>query len=219
MAQESRQQADLGLAPSAAPRDPNFRQLSRAPFVERLRAASKAAEQPDGQSRAATSPSGGDAFSSTASSPLGEGPYDTYPTRAALTWAVAPPRVTPVPIGFRGRPFPSGPMPTPSPTSPQKIPVPEIPDAWKALGTMLGLLPGLVLERFSSSGGRDDHNRCAQAAEGDYEDWMAFCDSLPQRVRGNTVGAETIKRACQSKGFESEINKKQWCANQFGKGL
>ena len=198
---------------NSPPRDPNFRQLSRAPFAAEAQAS-------DGSNARSNPP----AYLWTAP-PQNAGSFGAHGDRPTLPWWAPPlPPMLPVP-GGRFLPRPSGPV-SPGPvlstgsTGPSKIPMPPLAEAWNVWGTTLGLLPGLVLERFSSSGrGGDDQSRCTQAAEGSYEDWMAFCDSLLQRVRGNTVGSETVMRACRSKGPESVTNKKNWCDNQFGKGL
>jgi hypothetical protein len=63
--------------------------------------------------------------------------------------------------------------------------------------------------------GQDEYWRCLAAAEGTEDDWDNFCDSLGGGM-SKTVGAETMKRACRSKTFESKINKRAWCNNQFG---
>ena len=113
----------------------------------------------------------------------------------------------PVIAGFprlgRATPIPVGPS-----TIPQ-IPMPAIPDWWKAAGS--------VLRRALSGvgGGGGDYGRCVTATDGGTEQWEEFCRNL--RAGGNkTVGAETQKRACWSKTYESQTNKKQWCENQFG---
>ena len=69
----------------------------------------------------------------------------------------------------------------------------------------------------SGGGSGDDHERCLRAASGSTGDWERFCRSISDGMMSNTVGGETAKRACWSKTYESERNKKNWCDNLFGK--
>jgi hypothetical protein len=68
----------------------------------------------------------------------------------------------------------------------------------------------------SGSAGDSARGRCLQASEGNTDDWENFCKFLDRR-QNNTLGGESQNRACWSKTFESEENKKQWCELQFGR--
>ena len=106
-------------------------------------------------------------------------------------------------IGIPLPPMPPGRLP--------QIPMPAIPDWWKAAGPILrGVFSHLRV------GGYDDYSRCMKAAAGSDEQWGQFCDSLGQG-QNKVVGGQSQKKACWSKTYESETNKKLWCANQFGK--
>jgi hypothetical protein len=101
-------------------------------------------------------------------------------------------------------------LPPPVPVPPPQIPMPAIPDWWKAAGPILrGVLSGM------GGGGNDGYRRCMRAADGSTEQWEEFCRNLASGTN-NTAGGETQNRACWSKTYESETNKKEWCSNQFG---
>jgi len=136
------------LSPSGGPtRDPNFRQLSMAPFVERL----QRAEYPD-VSAGATAPSGESAaFHPGVTWPLSRGSNDPSFAGVPVPWP-ATPRMTPVPVGFRGLPIPRGLGPLPWPQSVPKGATPPMPEAWRHLGPLLGLMPELLREHFMSEG-------------------------------------------------------------------
>jgi hypothetical protein len=64
-------------------------------------------------------------------------------------------------------------------------------------------------------GGDDDHKRCLSAAKGDENKWNNFCESL-KGGSNNTVGGQSMRRACWEKTYESRTSKLNWCHNQFG---
>jgi hypothetical protein len=103
------------------------------------------------------------------------------------------------------------PLSVPLPVNPvPPIPMPAIPDwlkvAWPILRRSFS---------HSGGGGNDDYRRCMRALAGGTDQWEEFCKNLGAGL-SKTVGAETQKRACWSKTYESENNKKEWCKNQFG---
>ncbi len=93
------------------------------------------------------------------------------------------------------------------------IPMPALPEWWKYVGP---ILRGVLSHR--GFGGDDNYRRCMIAADGNAEEWEDFCRHL-ERAQNNTSGGQSQNDACWSKTYESEVNKKLWCANQFKKGL
>lgn len=176
-----------GQIPSA-PADPNFRRLVRV--------------SPAVQSQ------GG-----IADSALGDGILpDVLPTsyQGSGESGADAERPAPVIAGFprigRASPVPPmGPMPLPP------LSLPPIPDWLKVVGRILQFDP----RTWSGGGGNDDYRRCIRAAGGSTEQWEEFCRSLGQG-QNNTLGGESQKRACWSKTYETETNKREWCGNQFG---
>ncbi len=83
---------------------------------------------------------------------------------------------------------------------------------WKGLRNVLQFYGRM---RHGTGGGSDEYRKCLRAAAGDTNAWEELCRSLKPGWN-NVVGPETVKRACWSKTFESSVNKKQWCENQFG---
>lgn len=125
------------LASNLLQRDPNFRQLSRAPFAAQ-------AQAPDGSSLLSNSPD----YLWTAPLQNAESAR-AYGDRSTLRWAPIPPPMLPVRAGrfpLPGAGGLGGPTPLPRPGSTSKIPMPEIPEAWKILGPILMLYPELVRE-------------------------------------------------------------------------
>jgi hypothetical protein len=102
---------------------------------------------------------------------------------------------------------PDSPDATTVPPPPQSIPMSAVPEWLKAFGKVLHFDP--------SNWSSDDYARCLKAAAGSTEDWEDFCRNLP-RGKNNTAGGESQNRACWSKTFQSEADKKRWCDNQFG---
>ncbi len=113
--------------------------------------------------------------------------------------------------GYRmgGIPFP---FPPGTPVPPPQIPMPAIPDWLKAAWPILrrGFARGA-----GGGGGGGDYRRCLSAADGDTEQWEDFCRSLGEGSN-KIVGGQSQRGACWSKTHETDVNKKQWCENQFG---
>ncbi len=95
-----------------------------------------------------------------------------------------------------------------------RTPAPTLPDWWDTAAKLLQVFP----RGMYGSGGAGDsaRGRCLEASEGDTDDWENFCRFLDRR-QNNTSGGESQNRACWSKAFESEENKRQWCELQFGR--
>jgi hypothetical protein len=123
------QEADSVPVLNPALRDPNFRQLSRAPFVERL----QNAEYPDVGAAASADRSG---------------------MNAGLPWTFNRSPMTPMPASFRGALVRRGPMPPPSATGPEYTPqhgyTPQraISDAFNRWGFLFGFMHELQRKRI-----------------------------------------------------------------------
>jgi hypothetical protein len=120
-----------------------------------------------------------------------------------------------VQAGYRlgGIPFP--PM---TPVPPPPIPMPPVQDWLKAAGLSWWQLQKYMYSGLIGGGGgaSDEYRRCVRAAAAnDPEQWEEFCRSLGD-APNKTVGGEPQRKACWSKTYETDINKKQWCENQFG---
>jgi hypothetical protein len=119
-----------------------------------------------------------------------------------------------VQAGYRLGGIPLPPMPVPPP----QIPMPPVGDWLKAAGSSWWQLQKYMYSGLlgGGAGGSDEYRRCVRAATAnDPEQWEEFCRSL-RYAPNKTVGGESQNRACWSKTYESDINKKQWCENQFG---
>jgi hypothetical protein len=46
-----------------------------------------------------------------------------------------------------------------------------------------------------------------------------FCNTIPKAERNNVVEGQPARMACHSHQFSSETEKKNWCYNQYGKGI
>lgn len=57
--------------------------------------------------------------------------------------------------------------------------------------------------------------QCLIAAEAGSDVWHQFCNSLGEDELLAVAGNHPVRRACHSKGLESELSKKNWCRNQF----
>lgn len=124
----------------APPRDPNFRQLSRAPFVAQVQTPVRSNVQPNLPDYLWNAP----LQHAGSVGAYGDGP--TLPR-----WSPPPPPMLPVPGGRLAIPRTSGlggPMPPPSTTSPPNIPMPPMPEAWRIFGPILMLNPELLRERL-----------------------------------------------------------------------
>lgn len=136
-------------------RDPNFRQLSRAPFAAQ-------AQTPVGSNVQPNSP---DYLWNAPLQHAGSvGAYGDGPTLPR--WS---PPMLPVPGGRIVLPRTSGlggPMPPPSTTSPPSIPMPPMPEAWRVFGPLLMLHPELLRERLFGERGesRDGHTNANQSS-------------------------------------------------------
>jgi hypothetical protein len=128
------QQADPVPVLSPALRDPNFRQLSRAPFVERL----QSAEYPDVGAAASADRSG-----------MGAG----------VPWTFDRSPMTPMPVGFRRTLARPGPVPPPTPTAPGYTPQRAISEGLKRWGLLSAFM--LELERKRLMGELDDGDQDA----------------------------------------------------------
>jgi len=110
------------------------------------------------------------------------------------------------------------PFPPVTPVPPPQIPMPPVGDWLKAAGSSWWQLQKYMYSRLAGggAGGSDEYRRCVgAAAANDPEQWEEFCRNLGY-APNKTVGGESQNRACWSKTYESDINKKQWCENQFG---
>lgn len=80
-------------------------------------------------------------------------------------------------------------------------------DVW-----LVGVKPDPVVYERSTpsdvepSGDPKELERCLKAADGTFDDWIAFCNSIPRRYR----------RECFKRGPESRDDKRHWCYNNWG---
>lgn len=193
----------------SGPQDPNFRQLSRAPMAAQQQGTIAPFSRADDlqssssfQDRRNSSP---DLLNA---SPYGAELSSAFEDKSSSPWFATPPAMTPIPVGWRFRGIPMPPM---GPMSLPPIRMPAVPEWWKALGTILKLDPSSWLGE-----GRDgDYNRCIRAIGGTPEQWEEFCESIGPG-QSNTVGGQSKKQACRRKTYESDINKNNWCYNEFG---
>jgi len=60
-------------------------------------------------------------------------------------------------------------------------------------------------------------DQCVRAAEGDQDEWAAFCRTVPRRknVINKVAGGGSARLACENKIPESNQNRSNWCQNQF----
>ena len=92
-----------------------------------------------------------------------------------------------------------------------------MPEAWKTLGTMLRLLPHMhpMAPSRPRSERANEYHRCIQAANGDTDAWADFCNSV-RPEQNNVVGGQSAKLACRQKTYKSQVEKTNWCENQYG---
>jgi hypothetical protein len=187
-------------------RGPNFRQLSRIPAAG-MSPVTDSSHQSNNPTNLMPGAVGSRFPLSEGASSAGLGLLDTYDTITARR--IAP---STVPVGWRARGTPIRTSPA-GPVSAPPMPMPKIPDWWIAAAKI-----GQILFRgmYGNAGdGRGAHGRCIRASEGSVDDWENFFKFLG-REENNTVGGESQNRACWSKTFQSENEKRQWCENQFG---
>jgi hypothetical protein len=138
-----------GQTPSES-RDPNFRQLSRAPITVRPLGALGPSNRSENQPSPTYSPAGaGTSLNSRSAEEQGAGLFGAYGNKPVAPWIVGSPMMTRVPVGWRVGGIPMPPM-APAPLPP--IPMPAIPDQWKTAGVMLKLFPWIV-SRMGGAGG------------------------------------------------------------------
>lgn len=190
---------DSNARAHSAQLDPNFRQLARLSSVARSPGGMEDAEY-----NVETSPN----YSRDQGGATDTGQPSTEGTETLWSDGKRP---APVTAGFSR----FGVRPPPTSIPPGMIPpisTPAIPEWWSTAAKLFQILPRGMYG--GGSGGRNAYNRCIRAAEGNTEDWNDFCRYL-ERDENNTLGGESQNRACWSKAFESEAQKKQWCENQF----
>lgn len=192
----------------SAPQDPNFRQLSRAPIVAQQQGTMAPNRADDLTSSFSHSVGGNSSPDMLNASLYGAGLSDAAGDKPSSPWFAIPPAMTPIPVGWRMRGMPMPPM---GPMSLPPIPMPAVPEWWKVIGTILKLDPS----NWLGGGGNDDYRRCLQAIGGSPEQWDEFCGTIGPG-QSNTVGGRSKKQACLSKTYESDINKDNWCKNEFG---
>jgi len=230
-----------GLAPSD-PRNPNFRQLSRAPIavrpqyeIDSHRLASYLSQSYAAPSQAFvsnTSPSAIRLASRNSNfSPASQNPTALANGIVAMAnvGSQNPTQAAPQASGgvlgtHSGQSMPSNATaPTIKmaqrvlPGIPFPLPGPPTPIPMPAIPDWLKAAGPILRGVFSHLriGGYDNYSRCMRAAAGDTDQWEDFCRHLGAGM-SNTSGGETQNRACWSKTFESKNNKEQWCRNQFG---
>ena len=199
---------------ASSPRDPNFRQLVSRPLNAAPRATGdQPTDTPSSLERVALNvprhalASGERPANDTQARP----PEEDHSTAnvvpvGALTEAL---RARGLIAPFRP---PGNSIPPSGPTSfPTRL-MPELPYAWKML---LPLVKGLPEAMRRVAVGDDDFQKCLKAISGGTEAWEEFCRQLKPGWN-NVVAPETVKRACWSKTYESDQNKRNWCENQFG---
>jgi hypothetical protein len=155
------------------PRDPNFRQVSRAPIAIWPQGAMGSSSRGDDQSSAA---GGASQNPMQSAAPVSDGLSGAYGDKSASPSIAGSPTMKTAQLILPGRGIPVPPvMPVPLPP----IPVPAIPDWWRDAWKILQLYP-----RISSGGGggrRNDREDCIDRHEAeedrcyarkqDYADW------------------------------------------------
>lgn len=137
------------------PQDPNFRQLSRAPIVNRPPDANAPYRSNNQSSPSYPSVGSGSSLDALGVLPQSAGVPGAY-GKLATRWLPPSPTAPNVPLGRSGRGMPIPPPPM-APGSLPPVSMPAIPDWWKSAGAILQILPRIS---YGMGGGGNDEDDC-----------------------------------------------------------